>query len=98
MTCPPFVDTKLVFHYFRDMKNVTVTLPEDVAQWLRVRAAESGRSVSKWLAELIESMKRLEDGYEMAMEQALEIEPEELNAGGAPYPSRESLHDRPGLR
>ena len=98
MTCPPFVDTKFVLHYFRGMKNVTVTLPEDVARWLRVRAAESGRSVSKWLAELIESMKRREDGYEMAMEQALEIEPEELNAGGEPYPSRESLHDRPGLR
>lgn len=98
MTCPSFVDTKLVFHYFRGMKNVTVTLPEDVARWLRVRAAESGRSVSRWLAELIESMKRQEDGYEMAMEQALDIEPEDLNAGGGPYPSRESLHDRPGLR
>ena len=80
------------------MKNVTVTLPEDVALWLRVRAAESGRSVSKWLADLIESTKRREDGYEMAMEQALGIEPEELNASGAPYPSRESLHDRSGLR
>ena len=86
-----------MFYYIHGMKNVTVTLPEDVALWLRVRAAESGRSVSRWLADLIESMKRREDGYEMAMEQALGIEPEELNAGGAPYPSRESLHDRSGL-
>ncbi|MDE0458264.1 MAG: hypothetical protein OXI15_13305 [Chromatiales bacterium] len=79
------------------MKNVTVTLPEYVARWLRVRAAESVRSVSRWLADLIESAKRREDGYEMAMEQALRIEPEELNAGGARYPSREFLHDRSGL-
>ena len=92
MTCPPFVDTKFAFHYFHGAKNVTVTFPEDVARWLRVRAAESGSSASKWLAELSESMKRREDGYKMAMEQALEIELEELNAGGEPYPSRESLH------
>ena len=26
------------------MKNITVTMPEDLAAWLRVRAAENGRS------------------------------------------------------
>ena len=29
------------------MKNITITLPEDVARWLRIRAAENERSVSK---------------------------------------------------
>ena len=36
------------------MKNITITLPEDVARWLRIKAAENERSVSKWLAELLE--------------------------------------------
>ena len=29
------------------MKNITVTLPEDLARWVRVRAAENERSVSR---------------------------------------------------
>ena len=28
------------------MKNVTITLPDDVARWLRVKAAENDRSVA----------------------------------------------------
>ena len=78
------------------MKNVTVTLPEDVAKWLRVRAAEDDRSVSRWLADLIEGMRRREDEYEIAMEQALAVKPENLSESGAPYPSRDALYDRPG--
>lgn len=80
------------------MKNVTVTLPEDVARWLRVRAAEDDRSVSGWLADLIEGIRRREDEYEVAMEQALAVKPETLNESGAPYPSRDALYDRPRPR
>lgn len=39
------------------MKKVTITLQEDLARWLRVNAAENDRSVSKWLAELLERMR-----------------------------------------
>jgi plasmid stability protein len=78
------------------LKNVTVTLPEDVARWLRIRAAEDDRSVSRWLADVIEGMRRREDEYEIAMEQALAVKPETLNESGAPYPSRDALYDRPG--
>lgn len=59
------------------MKNVTVTLPEDTALWLRVRAAEANRSVSSWLADTIEEMRRREDGYEAAMARAGEKAPED---------------------
>ena len=48
------------------MKNVTITLPEDVARWLRVKAAEDDRSVSRWIAELLERMRRQEDEYEVS--------------------------------
>lgn len=36
------------------MKNVTLTLPEDMLAQLRVAAAREGESMSKFLAELIE--------------------------------------------
>ena len=40
------------------MKNVTVTLREETARWVRARAAEQNRSVSSWLAEQIERLRR----------------------------------------
>lgn len=80
------------------MKNITVTLPEEDALWVRVRAAENGRSVSRWLADLLQGMRRKEDRYEVSMERALAIEPQRLNESEKPYPSRDSLHDRDGLR
>lgn len=80
------------------MKNVTVTLPEEIALWLRAQAAENGRSVSRWLADLLERMRRQDDEYEAAMERALAIQPEKLNKAGAPYPSRSIHYDRADIR
>lgn len=80
------------------MKNITITLPEDVARWLRVKAAENERSVSKWLAELLESMKRQEDEYEVAMKRYLAMKPREINWPQGRRPTHEELYDRPGLR
>ena len=60
------------------MKNVTVTLPEDTALWLRVRAADANRSVSSWLAETVEEMRRREDDYEVAMARALARKPRKM--------------------
>ena len=40
------------------MKNVTIALPDDLARWLRVRAAEDDRSVSRWIADLLAGMRR----------------------------------------
>lgn len=42
------------------MKNVTVTLPDELAGWLRVRATEDDRSVSRWVADLLAGMRRRE--------------------------------------
>ena len=80
------------------MKNITVTLPEDVAAWLRVRAAENGRSVSRWLAELLEGMRRGEDEYDLAMERHLARKPRKLGWVDGRKPTRDELHDRSGLR
>ncbi len=45
------------------MRNVTITLPEDLARWVRIQAAEDERSVSRWIAELLNGMRRREDDY-----------------------------------
>ena len=80
------------------MKNVTITLPEDLARWLRVRAAENDRSVSRWVAELLAGMRRQEDEYEVAMKQALAVKPRKMEWVDGRKPTREELHDRPSFR
>ena len=49
------------------MNSVTLALPDDLAQWVRVRAAENGRNESEWIAERLERMRRYEDEYDVAM-------------------------------
>jgi len=80
------------------MKNITVTLPEDVARWLRVQAAESDRSVSRWLAGLLEGMKRQEDEYDTAMRALLARKPRKFKWVDGRKPTREELHDRASFR
>lgn len=46
----------------RRLRNVTVTLEEDVAQWARVEAARRDTSVSKLLGELLKERKATRGG------------------------------------
>lgn len=80
------------------MKNVTVTLDEDVARWARIRAAELDTSVSRMLGELLRDLMGRELSYQTEMQQYLVREPSALSAGGVGYPSRDELHERPDLR
>ena len=80
------------------MKNVTITLPDDLAQWLRVRAAEDDRSVSRWVADLLARMRREEDTHDVAMKRYLAMKPHRIDWPDGRKPTREELHDRAGLR
>lgn len=80
------------------MKKVTITLPEDLARWLRVKAARDDLSVSRWLAKLLEGMQRQEDQYEAAMKRYLAMKPRKIDWPNDRLPTREELHDCPGLR
>lgn len=80
------------------MKNITVTLPEECARWVRVRAAQEDRSVSRWLAELLEGMRRREDDYDVAMERLLAMKPRKLHWVDGRRPTRDEIYDRPVLR
>ncbi len=79
------------------MKNVTVTLDEEVARWARIRAAEAETSLSRYLGDLLRRHMEENDGYEAAMRANLARPPVTLKEGGG-YPSREERHGRPLLR
>ena len=80
------------------MKNVTITLPEDLARWVRIRAAENDRSVSRWVAEMLEGTRRQEDEYDVAMKRYLAMKPFRIDWPDGRRPTREELYDRPCLR
>lgn len=79
------------------MKNLTLTVPDEVARWLRVKAAEDDRSVSSWVVDLLERMHRQQDHYEVAMHRYLAMQPRKIEWPGGRKPTREELYDRPGL-
>lgn len=88
------VDTILVFSYSCVMKNVTVTLPEDTARWVRIWAAEQGKSVSAALADLIDERRHDRETRERAVDQFRSVPKVMLGPAGQRYPSRESVHER----
>jgi hypothetical protein len=92
------IDTNFVDHYSRAMRNVTVTLEEEVARWIRVEAAKRETSVSRLVGEMLREHMRSQDAYEVARRQFFTIQPRLLRESNSPLPSREELHDRSRLR
>lgn len=78
------------------LRNVTVTLEEDVARWARVQAAREETSLSRFLGEILKQRMAAEDGYEKAMRRALARKPFPKSDGR--YLTREEVHDRARLR
>jgi hypothetical protein len=78
------------------LRNVTLTLEEDVARWARVEAARQDTSVSRLLGRILKERMMEQDSYERAMRRALARKPF-LNTDGR-YLAREEVHDRAGFR
>lgn len=76
------------------MRNVTITLDEEVARWARIRAAELNTSVSRLVGQLLREKILDEKRYQMAMRQYLSQPPRVLKGPGAKYTSREELYGR----
>ena len=57
------------------MKNVTVTMEDDVADWARMEAARRNTSVSRLVGEMLAEKMRRDDAYERAMREALVFKP-----------------------
>lgn len=75
------------------MRNLTITLEEQVLRWVRVRAARMDTSVSRWVGELLRERMEEEEGYEAAMKRFLARRPVVLKRSGG-YPSRDEVHER----
>ncbi|MCH7225623.1 DUF6364 family protein [Haloferula sp. A504] len=76
------------------MKNVTITLDEDVVRWAKVWAASHDTSVSRMLGEELRKKMLAEQHYERARKRFLSKGPTPLKAASIPYPTRDSLYDR----
>ena len=73
------------------MKNVTVSLDEEVARWARVWAAEHDTSVSSMIGRLLEEKMAEEHDYAREKGQFLSREPRKLRRRGVKLPSRDDL-------
>jgi hypothetical protein len=78
------------------LRNVTVTLEEDVAQWARIEAARRDTSVSRLLGALLKERMTAQDVYEKAMRRALGRKPFLRSEGR--YLTRDEAHERSHLR
>jgi hypothetical protein len=76
----------------RRLRNVTLTLEEEVAQWARIEAARQDTSVSRLLGAMLRERMSERDVYEKAMRRALERRPFLHN--DSRYLTREEVHDR----
>jgi len=80
------------------MKNVTITLDEKTATWVRVYAARHDTSVSRLIGEMLQQRMRESREYDEAMRRFLAKAPVRLKRAGTRYPTRDELHDRARLR
>jgi hypothetical protein len=78
------------------LKNVTVTLEKEVAQWARLEAARNETSVSRLLGQILKQRMLEDAGYDSAMRRALARKP--FLKGNSRYISREEAHERSGVR
>jgi hypothetical protein len=76
------------------MKNVTITLDEEVARWARIKAAEQEMSVSRLVGEMLREKMLNDQSYQSAMLRYLAKKPRPLTEPGTSYPRREDVHER----
>ena len=77
------------------MRNVTITLDEEVAKWARVWAAEHDTSVSRMVGELVREKMQHEDAYLKAYAEWKATRHIKWNiSDGKPLPKREEIYTR----
>lgn len=76
------------------MKNVTITVDEDVLGWAKVWAARHDTSVSRMLGEELRRKMLSEKHYERARKRFMGKLPKTLKPSNTPYPGRDSLYER----
>lgn len=94
------------------MVNVTISMDEETARWARIEAAKAGKSVSRWVGEVLaerrskkdQSMTRVIADQKEALARFLATPPRDIGFYGR-APTREELydevlrrHERPAVR
>lgn len=80
------------------MKNITISMPDDLALKVRVLAAKADTSMSQFLCQLAAEKAGEEDGYEAARRRYLSRKRGGLRLAGQKLPTRDELYDRKVLR
>ena len=79
------------------LKNLTISVKEELARWARIKAARENKSVSRLVSEMLQEHMLKERGYAAAMKAYLSVRPTQLSQDGL-YPRREEIHDRQRVR
>lgn len=80
------------------LKNVTITLDERTASWLRIAAAKRGLSVSRFVGEILRGQMNDQREYLEAMQRFLALKPFKFEWVDGRRPTREELYDRSRVR
>lgn len=80
------------------MKNVTVSLPDDVYRRARIKAAERDTSVSALVREILIELAQDESDFERRKRLQNEVVASIRNFRAAGRLSREEIHDRKAVR
>lgn len=76
------------------MKNITVSVPDDVYRAARIRAAEEGRSVSGMVAAYLRSLAGADAEFERLAAQQRRIQGQIKHFRAADRLARDEAHDR----
>ena len=85
--------------YCETVKNVTVSVPDDVYREARIRAAQQGTSVSALVSDYLRGLAR-DDDAEFARLRDLQrrVSAEVSDFSASDHLSRDEVHDRAALR
>ena len=81
-----------MLHDIRVVKNVTITLREEIAEWLRIEAAKAGLSMSAFVGGLLET--RMGRGKEQIVGLEIFLGGPGFPGLAADLPKRDELYDR----
>ena len=76
------------------MRNVTITLDDDTAKWVRIEAAKADTSVSRWIGQLLDQQRRHTAEYDSARDSYVSRQIQPLKSNDARYPTRDDVHQR----
>ena len=80
------------------MKNITITLDEQTADWAKQAAAEQGKSLSRYIGDVLQQTLRQSREYEDAMQAWLARGAYICSEPDTVYPARDELYERGRFR